>query len=119
MPGSYNLSIISRDVKVKVRLKAMFTAVCPFSDTKDIYEAIIEYEPNEERPYYIELRSLNKYLASFHNTKITHEELAEKITKDIYKAIRPKRVRVILKCIYEGIRVEVEKELTREGEKEE
>ena len=101
------LQTIRIDANVKVRLKAEFTAVCPISDTADIYEIEIEYEGKGE---FIELGSFKRYLESFRNEKIYHEQLCEKIWKDVkYVLGENTPVRVKLTSRYLGITVVVEK----------
>ena len=103
----WTLQTIRIDANVKIRLKAEFTAVCPISETADIYEVEIEYEGRGE---YIELGSFKRYLESFRDTKIHHEQLCEKIWKDIkYVLGENTPVRVRLTSRYLGITVTVEK----------
>jgi 7-cyano-7-deazaguanine reductase len=88
-------------------LKAEFTAVCPISETADIYEVEIEYEGKGE---YLELGSFKRYLESFRNEKIYHEQLCEKIWNDVkYVLGENTPVRVRLTSRYLGITVTVEK----------
>jgi len=102
----WTLQTIRIDANVKVRLKAEFTAVCPISETADIYEVEVEYEGRGE---YIELGSFKRYLESFRNEKIYHEQLCEKIWKDMkYVLGENTPVRVRLTSRYLGITVVVE-----------
>ena len=95
-------------VNVKVCLRTTFSAICPISKTRDDYIILIEYEPNDNKPLYIELCSLRKYLDSYQNEEIHHEELAEQIANDLHSVLRPKSLRVVLKSTYLGIDVDVE-----------
>jgi 7-cyano-7-deazaguanine reductase len=101
------LQTIKIGANVKVRLTAEFTAICPVSNTVDIYEAEVEYEG---RGAYIELESFKRYLESFKNEKIYHEQLCERIWRDIKSVLRENvPVRVRLTSRYLGITVAVEK----------
>lgn len=103
----WTLQTVRIDANVKIRLKAEFTAVCPISETADIYEVEVEYEGKGE---YLEQKSFKCYLESFRNEKIYHEQLCEKIWKDVkYVLGENMPVRVRLTNRYLGITVVVEK----------
>jgi NADPH-dependent 7-cyano-7-deazaguanine reductase QueF len=104
---SRSLQTIRIDANVKVALRAEFTAVCPVSETVDIYEIEVEYEGKGE---YIELESFKRYLESFRDAKIYHEQLCERIWRDVKYALGENTpVRVKLTSRYLGITVTVEK----------
>ena len=102
------LKVLKLKARVKVRLKARFSAICPVSKTKDDYTILIEYEPDKNNPLYVELSSLRRYLDSYRDKAIFHEALAEKIAKDLHSLLKPKSLRVVLYSSYLGINVEVE-----------
>lgn len=99
------LETLTLKANVHVRLTAEFSAVCPISKTVDEYTVEIEYEGKGK---YIELSSLRRYLDSFAGQEWYHEELCEKIAKDLGKILGVP-VKVKLKSDYLGIAVEIEK----------
>jgi NADPH-dependent 7-cyano-7-deazaguanine reductase QueF len=99
------LEALDLGARVRVRLAARFSAVCPLSGSIDEYVAVIEYEG---RGRYLELGSLRRYLDSFRLQEWYHEELCEKIAEDL-AGILGVPVRVTLRSAYLGVAVEVEK----------
>ena len=107
MPPIWSPWTTNVDANVKVTLRTEFTAICPVSETVDIYEVEVEYDGKGE---FIELGSFKRYLESFRNEKIYHEQLCEKIWKDIkYVLGENTPVKVKLTSRYLGITVTVEK----------
>jgi 7-cyano-7-deazaguanine reductase len=71
------------------------TALCPFEfGGPDFYHLKIIYKPSGE---VIETKSLKKYIESYRDTEILHEELAEQIHSDIEEVLDPEKLRVELK----------------------
>ena len=94
--------------RVRVLLRASFSAVCPVSKTVDEYEVEIEYEGYGK---FVELGSLRRYLDSFKGQEWFHEELCEKIWRDVKSALGGRApVKVGLTSKYLGITVVVEKD---------
>jgi len=105
------LKVLSIPVKVKVRLKARFTAVCPISGAVDIYNLEVEYAGDGK---YVEVGSFREYLDAFKCQSWHYEDLCEKIWKDLVQTLgEGALVRVRLRSSYLGVAVEVEKEGAR------
>jgi len=68
-----------------------FSAVCPFSGLPDLGKLIIVYTPHKK---IIELKSLKYYLTSFRNVGIFQEAATNKIFKDLYEKLKPKKIRI-------------------------
>jgi 7-cyano-7-deazaguanine reductase len=68
-----------------------FTAVCPFSGLPDIGRVVVEYVPDKKL---IELKSLKYYFVSFRNVGIYQEAATDRIYRDIFACVRPKRLKV-------------------------
>jgi NADPH-dependent 7-cyano-7-deazaguanine reductase QueF len=99
------LRTLDLDVRVRVKIEASFSAVCPVTGTEDGYTAVIEYEG---RGRYLELVSLRRYLEQFKEQRWFHEELCEKIARDLAAALGTP-VKVTLRTNFQGVLVEVEK----------
>lgn len=69
-----------------------FTALCPITGQPDFAKFEIVYAP---RVKMVESKSLKLYLHSFRNTGIFHEEVTNRIFKDLWKLLQPKFMRVI------------------------
>ncbi len=80
-----------RDYLVEISFPE-FTCLCPRSGYPDFATILIEYVPDE---YIVELKSLKLYLNSFRDCPISHEEATNRIFDDLYRAIRPKSLKVI------------------------
>ena len=72
-----------------------FTAVCPFSGLPDFGKIIINYIPDSR---IIELKSFKYYLVSFRNAGIYQEAVTDRIFRDLYGLLKPRRMTV--KSVY-------------------
>jgi len=70
-----------------------FTSVCPTTGQPDFNTIEIEYEPND---FYLESKTIKFYLWSFRDYGAHCETLAKKIALDVFEAINPKFVQVIV-----------------------
>lgn len=58
------------------------THLCPFADEVDVGMIHVEYTPDpNDRDDVIELWGLKDFLASFHDKKVTHEELTQAVAE--------------------------------------
>ena len=80
----------NRDYEISIEFPE-FTCKCPFSGYPDFATLKIIYQPNEK---VIELKSVKLYLNNFREKKISHEEVANKITDDLVKASEPKWIQL-------------------------
>ena len=69
------------------------TSVCPITGQPDWYSISIEYRPDGSC---LESKSLKLYLQKFRNDGIFGESLASLIVDDIYEAILPQAITVVL-----------------------
>lgn len=69
-----------------------FTCLCPRSGYPDFATIKIKYAPDKR---IIELKSLKLYLNKFRNEYIIHEAAANKIYKDLHRALKPRYLEVI------------------------
>ena len=69
-----------------------FTAICPVTRQPDFARFEIVYAP---RVKMVESKSLKLYLLSFRNHGIFHEEVTNRIFKDLWKLMDPKFMRII------------------------
>jgi len=69
------------------------TSVCPITGQPDWYSIVIEYSPDEAC---LESKSLKLYLQKFRNDGIFGESLASLIVDEIYEALLPHKVTVVL-----------------------
>ena len=82
-------------------------ALCPMTGIPDIYTVRIIYTPNKKVP---ELKSLRFYFLAYKDIPILHEHLANKISEDFQKAVRPRKLRVELDvAVRGGIRTKITK----------
>mgnify|MGYP001217556793 FL=1 len=72
-----------------------FSAVCPFSGLPDIARVEIRYVPGGRL---VELKSLKYYLVSFRNVGIYQEAATDRIYKDLWSCLKPRRLTV--KTVY-------------------
>src|SRR5689334_21158650 len=70
-----------------------FTSVCPITGQPDWYSIRIEYSPDK---LCLESKSLKLYLQKFRNEGIFGETLSAHIADEIYMALEPQEVTVIL-----------------------
>lgn len=69
-----------------------FTAICPITGQPDFARFEIVFAP---RVKMVESKSLKLYLYSFRNQGIFHEEVTNRIFKDLWKLMDPKFMRII------------------------
>jgi 7-cyano-7-deazaguanine reductase len=69
------------------------TAVCPVTGQPDWYTVEIRYMPDE---VCLESKSLKLYLHSFRNEGLFCEDLSRRIAEDIFKALEPQMVEVVV-----------------------
>ena len=69
-----------------------FTCLCPRSGYPDFATISITYVPDQ---FIVELKSLKLYLNQYRSTYISHEEVTNKIYRDLYSALKPKSLDVI------------------------
>jgi len=70
-----------------------FTSVCPITSQPDWYEIKIDYRPDK---LCLESKSLKLYLQKFRNEGIFGESLSALIADEIFQALEPHEVIVIL-----------------------
>ena len=69
-----------------------FSALCPITNQPDFGTLIINYIPNVNM---VESKSLKLYLFSFMNSGEFHEDVVNKIGKDLVKLMEPKYLEVV------------------------
>lgn len=69
-----------------------FTAICPITGQPDFASFEIVYAP---RLNMVESKSLKLYLTSFRNYGIFHEDVTNRIFKDLWQAMEPKYMRIL------------------------
>ncbi|CAA6821149.1 MAG: NADPH dependent preQ0 reductase (EC [uncultured Sulfurovum sp.] len=69
-----------------------FTSLCPITNQPDFGTLIINYIPNINM---VESKSLKLYLFSFINNGEFHEDVVNKIGKDLVKLMNPKYLEVV------------------------
>lgn len=69
-----------------------FTSLCPKTNQPDFGTLIINYIPNIKM---VESKSLKLYLFSFMNSGEFHEDVVNKIGKDLVKLMEPKYLEII------------------------
>lgn len=68
-----------------------FTSLCPVTGQPDWGRFIIRYVPDK---LCVESKSLKMYLFSFRNHGEFHEDVTNRITKDLFKLMKPKYIEV-------------------------
>lgn len=68
-----------------------FTSLCPKTKQPDFAKMEIIYVPNEKM---VESKSLKLYLFSFRNKGEFHEDVVNRIAKDLFTTLQPKYLRV-------------------------
>ncbi|RLF30157.1 MAG: NADPH-dependent 7-cyano-7-deazaguanine reductase QueF [Thermoplasmata archaeon] len=102
-----------REAEYTVRLETSeLTALCPKTGNPDYYTLIVEYVPDER---ILELKSFRYYLQAFRNVGIFHENLANRIFEDLLRALRPRRLKVVLRA---NVRGGISATVVREHQKE-
>lgn len=69
-----------------------FTCLCPRSGYPDFAQIMINYIPDKS---IIELKSLKLYLNKYRTEYISHEEVVNKIYRDLVSVLKPKFLEVI------------------------
>jgi len=80
-----------RDYQIHMEIPE-FTCLCPKTGQPDFAKFEIVYVP---RIKMVESKSLKLYLFSFRNEGIFHEEVTNRIFKDLWEKMQPKFMRVI------------------------
>ena len=75
----------NRTYEISIQLPE-FTCKCPFSGYPDFAELQLFYQPG---PKVLELKSLKLYINSYRDTKISHEEVTNRILDDLVAACEP------------------------------
>jgi len=68
-----------------------FTSLCPVTGQPDVARMEIIYVPNEKM---VESKSLKLYFFSFRNSGEFHEDVCNRIAKDLWSVLKPKYLRV-------------------------
>ncbi len=76
-----------------------FSAVCPFSGLPDLATVQIEYIPDG---YCLELKSLKLYLVSYRNVGIYQELATDRIFRDIFSFLKPRRLTITTRYATRG-----------------
>jgi len=69
-----------------------FTCLCPRSGYPDFASIRVMYVPAQ---LIVELKSLKLYLNQYRSIYISHEEVTNKVYRDLYSALKPKSLEVI------------------------
>jgi len=69
-----------------------FSSLCPKTNQPDFGTLIINYIPNKKM---VESKSLKLYLFSFINSGEFHEDVINKIGKDLIKLMKPKYIEIV------------------------
>ena len=76
-----------------------FTSLCPITGQPDFANIVISYVPDERL---VESKSLKLYLFSFHNHGDFHEDVVNRIMKDLIALMDPKYIEVWGKFLPRG-----------------
>lgn len=68
-----------------------FTSLCPKTGQPDQAKIEVVYVPNDKM---VESKSLKLYFFSFRNTGEFHEDVTNRIAKDLFEVLKPKYIRV-------------------------
>ena len=79
-----------RDIVITIS-QPEFTSVCPMTGLPDFGTITIRYTPDR---LIIELKSLKYYLLQFRNVGMFYEHVANRITDDLVKVLKPKWMEV-------------------------
>lgn len=74
-----------------VQARDEFTSLCPVTNQPDQAKIEIIYVPNQKM---VESKSLKLYLFSYRNHGAFHEDIVNRIAKDLWKVLAPKYLRV-------------------------
>ena len=91
----------------KVALRSVFDAICPLTGLVDRYELLVEYVPGSEK-LYVEAYSFQEYLEGFKSTRDYQEHITSKIARDVCEAVKPEKVRVVLRGVHGAVEIESE-----------
>lgn len=107
------------DVEYVIEIEAPeFTCLCPKTGQPDFGEILISYAPDL---LCLESKSLKLYLFSFRQTGAFHEDVTNRIARDLYNLLNPNWVQVTGKFKARGgitfhPTVRLEKDFNMEGE---
>ncbi len=79
-----------RDYEIRMET-AEFTCVCPKTGLPDFATLILVYVPDQSC---IELKSFKEYLLAYRQKGIFHENAVNKISDDLIRTIKPRRLRL-------------------------
>lgn len=82
-----------------VQPEATFRSLCPKTGQPDSAKMEIVYVPNDKM---VESKSLKEYLQSFQNSGEFHEDVTNRIAKDLFKLMQPKYIRVYADFVVRG-----------------
>lgn len=74
-----------------IQIRDEFTSLCPVTNQPDHAKIEIVYIPNGDM---VESKSLKLYLFSFRNNGEFHEDVINRICKDLFNIMKPKYIRV-------------------------
>lgn len=79
-----------RDYTVRMRMPE-FTCLCPITGQPDFATMTLEYVPDR---LCVELKSLKLYIGSFRDQGAFHEDVTNRILKDLTRALQPRFMRI-------------------------
>lgn len=80
-----------RDYEINISFPE-FTCLCPRSGYPDFAAINIKYIPGKK---IVELKSLKLYLNSFRDTRISHEDITNRIFSELKKKLNPRFLEII------------------------
>ena len=80
-----------RDYEINISYPE-FTCLCPRSGYPDFASINLRYIPDKK---IVELKSLKLYLNAFRITRISHEEITNKVFSELEKKLKPRFLEVI------------------------
>lgn len=79
-----------RDYEIRMETNE-FSCVCPKTGLPDFATLILTYVPDKDC---IELKSFKEYLLAYRNQGIFHENVVNRVTDDLIRTIKPRRLRL-------------------------
>lgn len=81
---------VDRDYEIRMETNE-FSCVCPKTGLPDFATLILSFVPDESC---IELKSFKEYLLAYRNQGIFHENVVNRVSDDIIRAIQPRSLRL-------------------------